>query len=409
MSGRSWHTCSLPSARRERQPTRPRDRRDSGHASGTRLQAGQGWAYVVDVNPVGAPRKQRTIRVPDEAGGAGGAARDPAVDRRRPLRRADQHDARAVPDRDVAAGNPLVDQAEHMDVLRGLPPAVRRPAHRRPAAADADPQPAAHPLRRAGDERSGPAAAGSSARRCTTSTSRCSRRSGTPRRTSSSPATPPSAPTVTAPRTDAGEHLERRTGADLPPPRRGRSPVRAVAPRGDDGHATRRIIGLRWRDVDFTAAQVAVVQTRVKANGTTYFAGPKTARSRRTIAIDGVTIDSSSATEPHKRASVLHSVRATTITTSSSAFPMASHSTPTASASAFSATHEKPGYRCCGSTTCGTRTRRSDSWPTSTRRSCRNASATPPSPSPSTSTAMPSRRCKARLPRRSRHCFDQAT
>ncbi len=51
------------------------------------------------------------------------------------------------------------------------------------------------------------------------------------------------------------------------------------------------IIGLRWRDVDFAAGQIAVVQTRLKANGTTYFAGPKTARSRRTIAIDPVTVD----------------------------------------------------------------------------------------------------------------------
>lgn len=51
------------------------------------------------------------------------------------------------------------------------------------------------------------------------------------------------------------------------------------------------IIGLRWRDVDFASGQIAVVQTRLKANGTTYFAGPKTARSRRTIAVDAVTID----------------------------------------------------------------------------------------------------------------------
>ena len=51
------------------------------------------------------------------------------------------------------------------------------------------------------------------------------------------------------------------------------------------------LLGLRWRDVDLSLGQVAVVQTRLKANGTTYFAGPKTQRSRRTIAIDGATVD----------------------------------------------------------------------------------------------------------------------
>lgn len=51
------------------------------------------------------------------------------------------------------------------------------------------------------------------------------------------------------------------------------------------------ILGLRWCDVDLTANRVAVVQTRLKAHGTTYFAGPKTQRSRRTIAIDQVTAD----------------------------------------------------------------------------------------------------------------------
>jgi integrase len=51
------------------------------------------------------------------------------------------------------------------------------------------------------------------------------------------------------------------------------------------------ILGVRWSDVDTTAGQLAVVQTRLKAHGTTYFAGPKTQRSRRTIALDQVTLD----------------------------------------------------------------------------------------------------------------------
>lgn len=59
------------------------------------------------------------------------------------------------------------------------------------------------------------------------------------------------------------------------------------------------VLGLRWRDVDFRAGQLAVVQTRLKGNGTTFFAGPKTPRSRRTIALDPTTID---ALRRHRRA-----------------------------------------------------------------------------------------------------------
>lgn len=51
------------------------------------------------------------------------------------------------------------------------------------------------------------------------------------------------------------------------------------------------ILGLRWSDIDMAGGQLAVVQTRLKAHGTTYFAGPKTQRSRRTIALDQVTLD----------------------------------------------------------------------------------------------------------------------
>jgi integrase len=52
------------------------------------------------------------------------------------------------------------------------------------------------------------------------------------------------------------------------------------------------LLGLRWSDIDFDGAQLAVRQTRLKADGSTYFGAPKTARSRRTIAIDPVTRES---------------------------------------------------------------------------------------------------------------------
>jgi integrase len=51
------------------------------------------------------------------------------------------------------------------------------------------------------------------------------------------------------------------------------------------------LLGLRWRDINFDGGQLAIVQTRLKAGGTTYFAGPKTQRSRRTIALDPRTLD----------------------------------------------------------------------------------------------------------------------
>lgn len=51
------------------------------------------------------------------------------------------------------------------------------------------------------------------------------------------------------------------------------------------------LCGVRWEDVNLEHQMLAVVQTRLKAGGTTYFAGPKTQRSRRTIALDDVTVD----------------------------------------------------------------------------------------------------------------------
>ena len=51
------------------------------------------------------------------------------------------------------------------------------------------------------------------------------------------------------------------------------------------------LLGLRWRDVDLERTRLSVVQTRLKAGGTTYFDAPKTPRSRRSIALDDVTVE----------------------------------------------------------------------------------------------------------------------
>lgn len=51
------------------------------------------------------------------------------------------------------------------------------------------------------------------------------------------------------------------------------------------------LLGLRWRDVNQERLRLSVVQTRLKAGGTTYFDVPKTPRSRRSIALDPVTVE----------------------------------------------------------------------------------------------------------------------
>ena len=50
------------------------------------------------------------------------------------------------------------------------------------------------------------------------------------------------------------------------------------------------LLGLRWIDVDLDAARVAVRQPRVVADHAVHVSEPKTARSRRSIALDPVTV-----------------------------------------------------------------------------------------------------------------------
>jgi integrase len=51
------------------------------------------------------------------------------------------------------------------------------------------------------------------------------------------------------------------------------------------------LLGLRWVDVDLDAARIAVRQPRVVADHAVHVSEPKTARSRRSIALDPVTVD----------------------------------------------------------------------------------------------------------------------
>lgn len=50
------------------------------------------------------------------------------------------------------------------------------------------------------------------------------------------------------------------------------------------------LLGLRWRDIDFEAARASIRQTVVTVRHTVVFSEPKTARGRRSVAIDSATI-----------------------------------------------------------------------------------------------------------------------
>lgn len=58
-------------------------------------------------------------------------------------------------------------------------------------------------------------------------------------------------------------------------------------------------LGLRWKDVDFDNGRVSVRQQLVKANGTTGFGQPKTAKGRRSLALD---VGTTSILREHRRA-----------------------------------------------------------------------------------------------------------
>lgn len=49
------------------------------------------------------------------------------------------------------------------------------------------------------------------------------------------------------------------------------------------------VLGLRWRDLDLNAGRLAVVQTLVSVNYVVSFSTPKTARGRRSVALDSTT------------------------------------------------------------------------------------------------------------------------
>ncbi len=257
------------------------------------FKRGKSWAYVVDISPPGAARKQRTK--------SGFATKSQALRRctRSRSRSSSAGTSRRaaltlgdLPDHAVAAGRALLGAAEHLDRVRGLHPAVRRAAHRRPAAA-----------------------VDHAAASCGSSTA-SSRRTGRVRGSGGlSSKTVHNVhitllkalgdaqedqlvvrnPAVRAHRTSvddrAGQHLVRRPGPHVPAATSRGPAVRPVAPGRHHRHAPRR------------AARAALARHRPhcragrrRADATQgqrhhLLLRPKTQRSRRTIAIDAVTIE----------------------------------------------------------------------------------------------------------------------
>jgi integrase len=84
------------------------------------------------------------------------------------------------------------------------------------------------------------------------------------------------------------------------------------------------LFGLRWRDIDWMFGRASVRQTMVRFKKEVWFNGPKSRRSRRTIALPGVLIDELNTSRDSRRATGASSVANTYVTISSSANQRAS-------------------------------------------------------------------------------------
>ena len=89
----------------------------------------------------------------------------------------------------------------------------------------------------------------------------------------------------------AGDRLDGRRAAPLPRARRRRSPVRALAAGGDDRDAPRRARAADVAGARSRRRRLSVEQQLVPTRGGATFGPPKSARSRRTVALDPETVD----------------------------------------------------------------------------------------------------------------------
>ena len=86
------------------------------------------------------------------------------------------------------------------------------------------------------------------------------------------------------------DDMDRRTGSGLPRSHSGPSSARRVRAAGHYRHAPRRGVGVRWSDVDLTVGPASISQTVIMVHHDIQIGAPKTARGRRTVALDPGTI-----------------------------------------------------------------------------------------------------------------------
>jgi len=147
------------------------------------------------------------------------------------------------------------------------------------------------------------------------------------------------------------------------------------------------LLGLRWIDVDLAAGRVAVRQPRVVVDHAVYTSEPKTARSRRSIALDSATV--AALREHQARQAAERVVIGPSYQDSGLIFthPDGSPIHPHLFSDWFKQHVRRPDCRRSGSTTCATAMRAPRWLRASQPRWSANGSATPPSRSRWTPTA----------------------
>jgi integrase len=162
------------------------------------------------------------------------------------------------------------------------------------------------------------------------------------------------------------------------------------------------VAGLRWPDVDLGAGRVSPRRPRVVVNYEVHVSEPKTAKGRRSLALDPATVAALRQHRARQAEERLAVGRGGTTRASCSPGRTAVPSTLSGSRPGSSSSPKRPAFRGSGCTTSGTATPAPPSPPAFRPRSSRSGSGTPPSPSPWTPTAMCSPAWTPRPPARSR-------
>jgi integrase len=157
------------------------------------------------------------------------------------------------------------------------------------------------------------------------------------------------------------------------------------------------VAGLRWPDVDLEASRVSPRRPRVVVNYEVVVSEPKTAKGRRSLALDPATV---AALRAHRTRQLEQRLAVGERWQDSGlvfTWPDGRPIHPHRSQSGSSSTPGRPAFPRSGCTTCATATRPPRWPPASPPRSSPSGSGMPTSPSPWTPTAMC---CPAWTPRR---------